>query len=360
MTTLPRLGDDGPLHRKRRLSARGWLLALGISVLAAAGAAVPKAANQAAPAADLLVRVGLTSEEAAKARAGQAVVRVLTPNADTEVAVAGAIRIRGNLERLVAWLRDVESFRKAIGTEAVGAFDRPARPEDFAQTVGAGIDLDELQRCRPGACDIRMPAAYLSRFASEVPWGTPPAATAAAALARQLLAEYAVAYQKGGDAALGAHHDQKAPQAIAADFQDLLRRATRLWNLAYPFASYLETFPADRPPDVEDRFYWTRESGLRQPVTTLHHVVLQRLPDKSLRLADKQFYASREFDTGLLVGQATPSPDGQTFDLVVSVRARGARLGSVAARVLRGRIERELADTLAVYLDWLQRNFALG
>ena len=27
---------------------------------------------------------------------------------------------------------------------------------------------------------------------------------------------------------------------------------------------------------------------------------------------------------------------------------------------LRGRIEREVSDTLAMYLDWLQRNYAMG
>jgi hypothetical protein len=132
-----------------------------------------------------------------------------------------------------------------------------------------------------------------------------------------------------------------------------------VWNLAYPFASYLETFPAGRPPDVEERFYWTHETSGRQPVTTLHHVVLQRLPDKSLRLADKQFYASRDLDTALLVGQATPVADGKQFDLVLMVRGRSARLGSMAARVVRGRIERETADTLAMYLDWLRKTFAL-
>jgi hypothetical protein len=88
--------------------------------------------------------------------------------------------------------------------------------------------------------------------------------------------------------------------------------------------------------------------------------VLQRLPDKSLLLADKQFYASRELDAALLIGQATPSADGRTFDLVVAARARSERLSGMAARVLRSRIEREMAETLAMYLDWLQRNYALG
>lgn len=342
-------------------SSAGLLLAVALCASLGAAAYGTPGSSQTVPAAsDLLVRVGLSADEAAQARAGQAVVRMLSPSTSTEIAAAGAIRIRGDLERLVAWLRDIEAFRKAAGTENVGVIGRPARPQDFARAAAAGVDLDELQRCRPGACEIRMPAAYLTRFGTDVPWGTPQAAPTASTLAQQMLAEYATSYQTGGDAALGSHHDQKAPQAIAADFQDMLRRAATLWTLAHPFASYLETFPAERPPGVEDNFYWTRESGTRQPVTTLHHVVLQRLADKSLRLADKQFYASRDLDTALLIGQATPLPDGRSFDLVIAVRARSGRLGGMAARMLRSRIEREMADTLGMYLDWLQRNYALG
>lgn len=309
---------------------------------------------------DLLLRVGLTAEEAAKARSGQPAVRILPASVSTEVGAAGAIRIQGDLERLFLWLKDIAAFRKAIGTESVGVIGRPATPEDFGPLATAGIDMDALQRCRSDDCDIRMPATYAARFQRDVPWGTPQAARTAATLGRELLAEYAATYQSGGDAGLGAHHDPTSPTAIAAEFQDMLRRATTLWNLAYPFASYLETFPAGRPPDVDERFYWTHEVEGRQPVTTLHHVVLQRLPDRSLRLADKQFYASRDLDTALLVGQATPLPGGKQFDLVLTVRGRSAKLGSMAGRVVRGRIERETSTTLAMYLDWLRKTFALG
>jgi hypothetical protein len=311
-------------------------------------------------AADLFIRVGLTPAEAATARNGQPVVRALPSSLDTEVAVAGAIRIRGDVERLVVWLRDIEQFRHSLGSDVVGAIHSPARAEDFAAISAANLDLGELERCRPGTCAIRMPAAYLARFSKEVPWGTNDAPASAARLAQELLAEYATAYQAGGDRALGAHHNQQEPEAIAAAFQDMLRRAGPLWQLAYEFAAYLEEFPARRPAAVEDRFYWTREATVRKPVTTLHHVVLERLPDRSLRLADKQFYASRDIDAALLVGQATPAADGRNFDLVVSLRARVPKLGSVAARLLRDRVSREIADSFAAYLDWLQKSFALG
>jgi len=294
------------------IRAMRFALALG-GIVAAFGAV----SAQPAPAGDLLVRVGLTADEAARARSGQPVVRMLPPNAPTEVAAAGAIRIRGDLERLVVWLRDIEDFRRAAGTANVGVIGRPPSAADLARGTGVEADGARLATC-------------------------------------------AAAYQSGGDAALGQCHEAPPSTPFQAEFQDMLRRATTLWNLAYPFAKYLETFPQERPAGVEDFFYWTVESGARQPITTLHHVVLQRLDDKSLRLADKQFYASRDFDAALLVGQATPVPGGAGFDLVIAVRARSGKLGGVAARVLRGRIEREVSDTLAMYLDWLQRNYAMG
>jgi hypothetical protein len=260
-------------------------------------------------AADLFTRVGLTSTEAATALAGRPAVRVLPSSMDTEVAIAGAIRIRGDVERLALWLGNVEQFRRNLGTEAVGQIDTPPRPENFTAIAAADVNV-------------------------------------------QLLNEHTTRYQRGGDRALDG--------AGAAAFQDMVRRAATLWRLAREFAVYLEDFPARRPAGIEDHFYWTRETTLRKPVTTLHHVVVQRLPDRSLRFADKQFYASRDIDVALLVAQATPSADGKSFDLVVSLRARVPKLASMAARVLRNRVSREISDAFAVYLDWLRQSFALG
>ena len=270
--------------------------------LAAVLAALTLAEPQGEPAGgDLFARVGLTAEEAATARSGHRVVRTLPSAIDTELAVAGAIRIRGDVERLAAWLRDIEQFRRSLGADVVGAIDSPARAENFS-----GVSPAEGQ---------------------------------------QLLSQ-AAAYQREGS-----RSDDR--------FTDMLRRAAQLWQLAYPFAVYLEEYPASRPSGVDDRFYWTRETGSRNSVLTLHHVVLERLPDKSLRLADKQFYASRDIDAALLVGQATPVQDG-SFDLVVALRARVPKLGSAAVRVLRSRVSREIADSFGMYLDWLKQSFALG
>ena len=266
---------------------------------------------------DLYSRVGLTTDEIARARNGQPAVRLLPNAVDSEVAVAGAIRIRGDIERLVIWLRDMEQLRRALGTDVVGAIDSPAQPANFSALAAADSTLPNL-------------------------------------------AEYAKAYQTSGDRGIGPLRDQRNPDAIGTAFRDMLRGAKSVWQLAYDFATYLEEFPSNRPAGVEDRFYWTRETAVRKPIATLHHVVMQRLPDRSLRFADKQFYASRDIDAALLIGQATPLADGKSFDLVISVRARVPQAGSLAGRVMRDRIGKEISETFTVYLDWIQRSFALG
>lgn len=308
----------------------------------------------------LTQRLGMAPADVARVTAGEAVVLKMPGHVGHEVAAGGAVRAKGSLRRLVAWLRDIEAFRKAAGTVNVGAISNPVTESDFARLNFNNVDLADLAGCRPGRCGIRMPAAYLDRFQKEVAWKTPQAQAQATALAKTLITEYMAAYQKGGDAALGSHHNQKAPHQIAADFQDMLRRATKAWDLAYAFVSYLETYPANKPAGVEDRFYWTRDPIGKTPALTLHHVVLQELPDGRVLLADKQIYASREIDTGLMLALGVPTADKSGYDLVIAVRARAEALNGLAARMLRGRIENGVADTLKVYLEWIRASSALG
>jgi hypothetical protein len=307
----------------------------------------------------LTERLALPAADVARMQAGEAVAWKLEPNAANEVGGAGVIRARGDIRRFVAWFRDIEAFMRASGTENVGVIHSPATPDDFARLNLDDADFTDLQKCRPGKCDVRMPASYLTRFQDEVSWTAPDARTQAATLAKQMIREYVRAYQAGGAAALGSHHDQQDPAAIAKGFEDLLRRATKVWDLAYPFASYLEGFPKGRPEGAEDHFYWTRDKLLSARMLTLHHVVLQELPGGRVLVADKQFYASRQFDEALMVAEMIPTTDGKGFDLIVAVRARVEAAGGITGRMLRGRIEKEMLSGLTTYLEWIRASAAL-
>jgi hypothetical protein len=307
----------------------------------------------------LTERLGMAAADVARVTAGEAVVWKVPGNTGNEVAAAGVVRAKGDMRRLVAWLRDIEAFMRAAGVVNVGAISNPVTPADFTRLSLNDADFADLASCRPGRCEIRMPAAYLDRFQREVAWKQPDAQQQAVALAKTLIGDYVAAYQKGGDAALGAHHNQKAPNQIALEFQDMLRRATRVWDLAYPFANYLETFPKGRPESTEDRFYWTRDTVGLKPALTLHHVALQEFSDGRVLVADKQIYASRQIDTGLMIALGVPKSDRSGFDLLVSVKARADAMAGITGRVLRERIENEVVESLKIYLVWIRASSAL-
>ena len=304
-------------------------------------------------------RFKVPAAEVARFAAGEVLVRSVPATAADEIAAAGAVRGKGDVRRLVAWLKDIESFMRAAGTENVGAIAMPATASDFAKINFDDVNMSELASCRPGKCELRMPAAYADRFHKGVDWKAADAKSQAAALMRTLLQEYVTAYQTGGDAAIGALHDPKAPDQAANQFRDMLRRSTGVWDLAHPFATYLETFPKSAPAGTESRFYWTRDKLGRASTLTLHHVVIEQYPDGRVLLADKQFYASRQLDTALMIALAVPNADHTAFELVVSVKARADAMGGMAARVLRGRIEKEMTEGLTIYLKWIRDSMAL-
>ena len=304
-------------------------------------------------------RLGVSAVNVARFTAGEILVATIPSDAPNEIAAAGAMRASGDLRRLTAWLKDIASFIRATGTENVGAIGTPATAADFLPVPLDDVEFADLASCRPGNCEIRMPAAYLARFQKEVNWKAPEARTQSAALARSLIADYTAAYQRGGDAALGAFHNQQQPNHAATQFRDMLRRSAKAWDLAYPFVSYLETFPSERPAGTEDRFYWTRDRIGRKPTLTLHHVAIQEFSDGRVLAADKQFYASRQLDAALLLVLGIPNADKTGFDLIVSVKARADGVSGVAGRLLRGRIEKELTSGLTTYLNWLRDSFKL-
>ena len=347
----------------RRITLRTRVLRFSCALLL--GACAASLALQAQPAATLSTerllteRLGMPASDVERMARGEAVVSNVPATSDNEVAAAGVIRAKGDMRRLVAWLRDIESFIKATGVVNVGTITEPPTPANFARLNFSDVDLNDLASCRPGRCEVRMPAAYLERFQKEVAWKQPDAPAQAAALAKTLLIEYITAYQKGGDVALGSYHNQKQPNRIALEFQDMLRRSTKVWDLAYPFVSYLESFPKGRPDGAESRFYWTRDPVGQKPALTLHHVVLQEFPDGRVLVGDKQFYASRQLDAALMIALGIPAADRSGFDLLVSIKVRAEGVRGITGRVLRGRIESEVTGGLKTYLEWIKASAAL-
>jgi hypothetical protein len=307
----------------------------------------------------LVERFGFSGAEIGQLRGSQVVVKTL-PAQGREIGVVGVVRIHDDRERLVRWIRDVEGFRKAADLGVSRKLSTPPTINDFGDLVLDGGELSALQRCQPGGCALRLGERAIARFHADVDWAAPDAGRRANLLTRQLMLGYAEAYLRGGDAALGAAHNERQPRGVADEFHALIRSAASLYALANPLATYLERFPEASGLPAEELLYWSKGGVGTEPSITLHHLVIQREPGGNVHIADKQLYASRYVDAALLVLWLGTPPDGQGYYLLAGMRGRSGLLEGLAARMLRKRIEEESHEYVRIYLDWLRRSLARG
>jgi hypothetical protein len=334
---------------------QAWLVALGAGALLVAGAAVAR--GQSADIEQLLgTRLGFSPDEVARARGGEIVVRSLATREPTEIGVAGVVRIGDDRERLLRWLRDVEDFRKQAELGVSRKLGSSPTLDDFRDLTLDAKELDALRRCRPDDCALRIGPRGLARLRAEVDWSAPDADARASLLARQLLLDWAQAYLRGGEDALGAGYDASRPRAMATDFRALLQSAAQLHALARPLADYLRDFPKAALPGVEQFLYWAKGGVGPDPSITLHHLVIHRGPGGSIYVADKQLYASRHADAGLVVLWLAAPRDGQGYYLLAGLRARSRELAGFAARMLRSQVEDESRAYTRIYLDWIRKS----
>ena len=329
------------------------------AIVALSFALAGQATAPADPSQILAERFQFTPAEVAQAAQGQPIAKLLDGSARDELAVVGSLRIDGDMHRLVNWVRDIASFRKAAELGHATVISEPVTEAAFAGFVPDPRDLAALRTCRVAACDIRVSERAIQQFQQNVRWDDPQAGEQAAHVLRQMLADYAKAYITGGDRALGTYHNQKEPRAAADDFRTLLAGATNLKILAPELADYLEKFPQATLKGVDQRLYWTAVNDGADPVFTIHHLVVYAKSAREILIADKTIYSSRSFEAAALVLSVQASSDGRGFYATGAARVKSSKLSGIAARVLRSRIEKETLEGIKVYLGWIRDSLAL-
>ncbi len=325
------------IHRVRSAAA----VSLALVLLAASGAPAPHAADGAV---QQLWRAvgGFTPGQVSAVERGEAVARVLRTDR-REIAIMGAVRIRGRRERLIERYRDISNLQKSELVMQVGIFGRPPRVEDLARLAFETYDLEAPRACTAGSCAVRLSADEMSRMRSTVQWDAADARQQSAAAWREMLGTLARRYVEQGDAALPVFVNKAEPLAVAAELEVLYGQFGFLADLAPELLRYLRGFPRAALPGAEDTLYWSRtDLGIRPVVGVTHQVVYaaERAP---AFIAMKRIYAAHYVDAGLGVTMITDDATGGFYMTTVD-RVRTRSLTGFTRAVVRSIVQDRSRD----------------
>ena len=285
---------------------------------------------------------GFSSGDLAALDRGEPVARALDTDR-REVAIIGAVRINATVDRILAHYRDVSLLGRSAVVEQVGTFGAAPLPADLAALRFEDYDLETIRGCTPGDCGVRLSAADMARFRSEVNWNRSDWRAAASASWRKMLAEFAAGYLTHGTSALPEYHNKEAPLKVREEM-DILFAQAEFFKLAAPeFVRHVHDFPRGRPGSTEQVLYWTKDNFGVRPVFSITHLLTHRpahdgAPFRPLAMiAAKQIYATHYFDAGLALTAVYAHPSGGVY-LVSMNRARTRSLVGVMRTLVRSTV----------------------
>jgi hypothetical protein len=232
----------------------------------------------------------------------------------------------------------------------VGRFSIPPRRADLDGLSLEQGDFEGARKCKPGDCDLKLAKSAMARLGAEIQWNAPDARQKTAALMRQMLLEYLLAYQKGGTSEMATYADKDKQLETPAEFKKLLAGSPYLLEHAPAFHRYVEEFPAGRLEGASDLFYWIKDKFGPKPTVSLHHVTIWKNPSAGVAalVSSKQIYASHYFQAGLELLALVERKDG--LYLLDLYRARidppTGMLSGVILGKIRGGVEEGVSESL--------------
>ena len=291
---------------------------------------------------------GFTDADWAAVERGDAVSKLLETDA-REVAVAGAVRITGRRDQLVARSRDLQTLKGSVILD-VGRFSPVPDPSDLQRVILDERSLD-LRACQPGDCPVRLSAADVARFHREVNWSGPDWRNQSLSVWRSVLSNYARAYLASGRSGLPEYVNKRDPLSVSSEVARLAGDYDFVNAYSPEFHAYLEEFGSRVPAGAEQMLYWTREDfGIRPIVRISHQVIYSSTPPATpvTILAINQVYADHYLDAALTVTLALDA--GRDFYMISMSRVRTRSLSGVLRRFARSAVQGRSRDAMRLAL----------
>ncbi|HKV35828.1 MAG TPA: hypothetical protein VJP89_15935, partial [Pyrinomonadaceae bacterium] len=146
-----------------------------LPILVVAYAVICAAANPAAAQTSLAELQKLLQEKAAfeatdfaALQRGEPVARSVPVQDKREVAVSGLVTLRANADEFLRSYRDGLTRKNNAAVMEIGTFSAVPTLADVEGLTLEADDLEDLKACVVGACELKLSAAMIQRFAREV------------------------------------------------------------------------------------------------------------------------------------------------------------------------------------------------
>jgi len=310
--------------------------------------------------------IGLSQEQIADIRNGKAIAKVLKSRTPAEIFVFGAVYIKATPDNYLKLAGDFDRLRKLPEFLAIGKFSDPPRAADLEGFKFDSDDIKSLRECKPGKCDVQMPAEAIENIHKSINWSAPPPE-----LDRQVnqhlherVIEGLQAYQRDGNQALGVFVDKENPTDVPKQFEYMLSYSQALPKYLPDFHRYLLAYPNAKSENISDTFYWAKvKFGLKPTLRVIHVVTLagRSVNEPAFAIAEKQLYSSHYFETALdltFCVRGTDDPKQPGFYLIKAMGSEQAGLtgvkGSTVRKVAVGRTASSLEKSLAAIKNMLE------
>jgi len=300
--------------------------------------------------------IGLTQDQIAAIRSGQAIAKNMPSRTPAEVFLFGAVYIHAAPESYLRFARDFDRLRRLPDYLALGVFSNPPQLSDLKDFSFDDDDIQALQNCKPGHCLLQMPASSIEAFHKSIDWSAPDVKEQVNRLLQKTALQRLLAYDREGNQALGTYNDKNDPTEVSEQFAYMLSYSKALPQHLPDFYHYLLAYPSGRPANVEDTFYWARvKFGLKPTLRVVQVVTMIGNPTDQVTyaIAEKQLYASHYFETALDLSfciRGSDDPKQPGFYLIMAMGSEQTGLtgvkGSIVRKVAVGRSVSNLQGAL--------------
>jgi hypothetical protein len=285
--------------------------------------------------------IGLSDDQIATIRGGQAFAETLHSRKADEIFVFGAVYINATPESYLRFSRDFSRLRQLPGYLAIGQFSNPPQFSDLKGFTFDDEDIRSLKDCKPGNCQIQMPTSSIEDLHKSVDLSAPDAKEQVNHLLQKTVLEFLGSYQRDGNQALGVYNDKKNPTEVPEQFKYMLSYSKAMPRYLPDFYNFLLTYPNGRPANVEDTFYWAKvKFGLKPTLRIVHLLTLHGSgpTEPEYTIAEKQLYSSHYFETALdltFCDPDTTNPGQPGFYLIMAMGSEQAGLTGIKGSILR-------------------------